>query len=144
MTHLSGIPVTTNGPGEDRLEPVNALPILHEVQHALTRLAQSGERTVIDLTSIPFSPVDEQHLFETLGRGEVEATVNALGPTRVWETTFSGVWLVDHRNTENGRLALQIEITDIPEILKAQPEDIADGLAAFRERIGAGSEDASS
>jgi hydrogenase-1 operon protein HyaF len=135
MNRLSSIPVTAEGAGDDRPGPGNALPLLHEIQHALTRFVETGERAVIDLSSIPFAPADEQRLLEALGHGEVEATINALGPTRVWETAFPGVWLVDHRNTESARLVLQVEVTDVPDILKAQPEDVADGVAALQERI---------
>ena len=41
-----------------------------------------------------------------LGRGQVEATINALGPTRLWETRFPGVWVVDYSNAEDQRLDL--------------------------------------
>lgn len=115
----------------------NALPILHQIRHALSRLAEAGERAVIDLMAIPFGPGDEELLVEVLGQGEVSAVVDALGPTRVNETAYPGVWLVDYRDTEDARIAFQIEITEIPNILKAQPEDVADGI----ERLGSRLED---
>ena len=53
----------------------NALPVLHEVLHALRRLSGNGDPTIIDLRSIPFGPGDEQALLETLGEGEISATL---------------------------------------------------------------------
>ena len=106
----------------------NAVPILHEVLHALRRLAGSGESTVIDVKSLPFGPGDEEQLLEALGSGEVHATVDALGETRVRETRYPGAWLVDHYNVEGERIAFHIEIAEIPQILRSQPEDVAAGL----------------
>jgi hydrogenase-1 operon protein HyaF len=103
-------------------------PVLHEIRHALRRLIQNGESTVIDLTSLPFGPGDERQLLEYLGEGEVNATLNTLGRSRLWETRFPGVWLVDHYNPEQVRIAFQIEVGEVPAVLKSQKEDVADGL----------------
>lgn len=111
----------------------NALPLLHEIRHALRRLADFGESTTIDLRAIPFGPGDEDRLLSELGEGEVSAKLNALGETLIRETRYSGVWLIDHRNPEDERVALQIEITRIPGLLKAQKEDIADSLEQLQE-----------
>ena len=76
----------------------NALPILHEVRHALERLATTGAPGIIDLRAIPFGPGDEARLLARLGRGEVEAVINALGETRIWESAIPAVWVIDHYN----------------------------------------------
>jgi hydrogenase-1 operon protein HyaF len=136
MCGLGNIPVVVETPSGDASDWGNALPILHEIRYALRRFADTGEGSVIDLRSIPFGPGDEERLLEALGKGEVEATVSALGPTRVWETAFPGVWIVDHRNADDERLVLHVEITDVPEILRAQPPDVQDGLDALDSRIG--------
>lgn len=137
MSGLASIPVS--------VEPIevsprawgNSLPILHEVRHGLKRLAESGERTLIDLNAMPFGPGDEKRLFELLGRGEVEATIDALGPTRVWETAVPGVWLIDHCNLEGQRLALHIEIATIPDLLRTQRQDVQDAISKLDARIEA-------
>jgi hydrogenase-1 operon protein HyaF len=113
----------------------NTLPLLHEIRHALQRLSESEEPTVIDLRAIPFGPGDEEQLLAFLGEGEVTAVLNALGDTRVNESRFPGVWLVDHRNTEGERIAFQIEITDIPAVLCAQPEDLSDSLEKLDQAL---------
>jgi hydrogenase-1 operon protein HyaF len=119
----------------DRADWGNALPILHEVRHALRHFRETGEPTLIDLHALPFGPGDEGRLLDILGRGEVTAHIDALGPTRVWETAFPGVWLVDHRNPQDERLALHIEIGQVPEILRSQGEDVADAIARLDARI---------
>ena len=107
----------------------NTLPLLHEIRHALIRFADKGEPTILDLKAIPFGPGDEEKLLSFLGAGEIQATVDALGETRVIETAYPGVWLVEYKNPEQERIALQIEITDMPAILKTQPDDIRDCIA---------------
>jgi hydrogenase-1 operon protein HyaF len=138
MLGSEGIPVEVNS----RLEPVqergNALPLLHEVRHALERLIATGDSTQIDLNAIPFGPGDEARLTNLLGTGEVSATIDALGKTLVQETAIPGVWLIDYRNGEDQRLALHIEIATIPGILAAQPEDLATAIAALDTRLRAG------
>jgi len=113
----------------------NALPLLHEIRHALGRLSDTGEPTILDLRAIPFGPGDEERLLSALGEGEISARVNALGESRVWESRFPGVWLVEHRNPGQERIALQIEITKIPEILKTQQGDLQESLLRLGESL---------
>ena len=109
----------------------NALPILSEIRHAVAKLMTDGEATRIDLAAIPFGPGDEVRLMAMLGRGEVQATVDALGPTRIWETRFPGVWVVDYANADDQRVALQIEVDRVPQLLRTQDADLADALSAL-------------
>ncbi len=113
----------------------NALPLLHEIRHALERLIHQGEATAIDLRALPFGPGDEAELLEVLGRGEVEANLEALGTSLVWETSFPGVWVVDHRDAEGRRIALAIEVTRIPEVLLSQPGDLRTALVRLDETL---------
>jgi hydrogenase-1 operon protein HyaF len=102
----------------------NVQPLLHELRHALARLESIGEETAIDLRGLPLAPGEEAKIEEALGIGEVRAEVDALGITTVQETTFSGIWMVTHRNIENEIVARFVEVCRMPEILRAQPEDI--------------------
>ena len=136
MSGLNAIKVIVAEREPDPADWGNALPILHEVRHGLGRLAETGETTVIDLHALPFGPGDEARLLAILGQGEVTAHIEALGPTRVWESNFPGVWLVDHRNATDERLALHIEISSVPEILRSQGADIADALYRLDARLG--------
>lgn len=113
----------------------NALPILSEIRHAVAKLIADGEATRIDLAAMPFGPGDEDRLMAMLGRGEVQATVDALGPTRIWETRFPGVWVVDYANAEGERIALQIEVDQVPQLLRTQSADLADTLSALDARL---------
>ncbi|WP_462320045.1 hydrogenase expression/formation C-terminal domain-containing protein [Halochromatium sp.] len=131
MAELSDIPIRIEQPEAEPQQFGNALPILNEIRHALARLAEQGEPTRIDLAAMPFGPGDEDRLMAALGRGEVEASVDALGPTRVWETRFPGVWVLDYANVDGERIALQIEVDEVPQMLRTQRADITDSLAAL-------------
>jgi hydrogenase-1 operon protein HyaF len=144
MSDLESVPVRIEAPGTGVRDWGNALPILHEIRHGLQQLADGGEPTVIDLGAIPFGPGDEERLLELLGRGEVDATLNALGPTRAWETSIPGVWLVDHHNADDERIALHIEIAGIPDILRTQSQDLREAVAILDSRIATADDGAAS
>lgn len=118
----------------------NVEPLLHEIRHALRRLADGEEGTTIDLRRLPLVPGEENRIENILGTGEVHAEVDALGPTIVQETSFSGVWLVTHQNAEREVVARFIEVTRMPEILKSQQEDIELALNKLEEELKVGSD----
>lgn len=140
MSRLEDIGVRIEPVGAGAEEWGNALPILHEIRHGLGRLAETGEPTVIDLRSVPFGPGDEERLLGLLGHGEVEATLKALGTTRIWESAVPAVWLIDHYNGEGERIALHIQIDRIPDILCTQSEDIQEAAGLLDARLRAAAE----
>lgn len=115
----------------------NALPLLHEIKHALDRLLAGGEATIIDLGALPFAPGDERIVNDVLGDGEVSAAVSVLGESLVRETGIAGVWRVDHFDEKGEYQSRFIEITFLPEILKSQREDTVSGVETLSERLNA-------
>lgn len=113
----------------------NVAPVLNEIAHALDRLLETGEPTVIDLASLPFGPGELDDLEERLGTGELSAELDALGPSRIRETTYPGVWWLEHRNTEDVVVGRYVEITFTPAILRSQEADIAAGRARLGEDL---------
>ena len=118
----------------------NVKPILHEIRHALRKLLESGENSIIDLRSIPLAPGEEDTIIDTLGCGEVHAKLNALGPSEIYETRFAGVWLITHFNEENNIIGRFIEVTVFPDILKSQHDDMTFSLAQMENELDAGAE----
>jgi hydrogenase-1 operon protein HyaF len=129
MSSLDAIPVTTE------VATGNVEPLLHEIRHALMRLADGGDGTVIDLKCLPLAPGEEERIEEVLGQGEVRAEIDALGPTLIQETSYPGVWLVTHRNTEQAVVGRFIEVTHIPELLKSQQADIENGANRLENEL---------
>ena len=106
----------------------NVKPLLYEIKHALENLIETGKTTIIDLRSIPLAPGEEDKILSTLGQGEVQAQLHALGLSEIIESQYEGVWVITHYNDEDNIISRFIEITTMPEILCSQTEDI---MAAY-------------
>ena len=105
----------------------NALPLLREISEMLRRLLETGETAAIDLSALPLTPTDLDWLREKLGEGEIAVTLQANGESTLNETACPGVWWVTHHN-ENGAVTSQfIEVTYVPELVKAHPQDVTIG-----------------
>ncbi|WP_328983882.1 hydrogenase expression/formation C-terminal domain-containing protein [Thiorhodovibrio winogradskyi] len=113
----------------------SASAVLHEIRHALARLIETGEPSCIDLAALPFGPGDREQLLGALGEGEVRASIDALGATHIRETRYSGVWLIDYRDSEDERIGLQIEIAPVPRLLPAQAEALPAALDALTSAL---------
>ncbi len=114
----------------------NVESLLHEIRHALGYLLHDGQETSIDLYGLPMAPGEEEKLLGTLGKGEVSASLDALGHSMLRETRFPGVWLIVHKNHAGEVMGKFIEITRIPSILMAQSEDMREGLLRLRQELG--------
>lgn len=116
------------------------LPLLHELNHALEKLLMHKEEHSIDLHRLPISPTDKEQLLNFLGKGEAKAELNSLGRSMMWETTFPGVWLVEHYDIYDVLLTQTLEITWIPPLLKSQPEDIQIGRDKLQHYLSSSSQ----
>ena len=114
----------------------NVKPILHEIRHALEKLLNEGETSIIDLRSIPLAPGEEETIIETLGHGEVHARLDVLGPSEIYETRFTGVWLVAHYNENDSIVSRFIEVTEMPDVLRSQREDVVYALDKLVTELG--------
>jgi len=122
------------------LNPLNphealAASLLHEISRRLEALAADPSHAqVIDLRSLPIDDAARSALRSRLGRGEVEASLDVAGATRIEETAYAGVWWARHLDADGGAAVLeQIIVARVPELLLAHPEDIA---AAARRLAG--------
>jgi hydrogenase-1 operon protein HyaF len=113
----------------------NVRPILFEIRHALEALLDKGQTSIIDLRSIPLSPGEEEKILKMLGQGEVHARLNALGPSEIHETRYAGVWLITHYNEDESIVSRFIEITEFPDILKSQAEDMSKALNELTQEL---------
>lgn len=113
----------------------NVKPILHEVRHALEKLLETGDASIIDLRSIPLAPGEEETIIKTLGHGEVHARLDVLGPSEIYETRYAGVWLVTHFNEEESIVSRFIEVTELPDVLKSQREDVLHALNGLATQL---------
>jgi hydrogenase-1 operon protein HyaF len=111
------------------------LAILSELHNLLVSLQRKGEAGSIDLRSLPMFPGDYEKLKALLGVGEVTATINTLGKSLVEETSIPGIWWITHYNTEEETIAEFIEVTELPDLLKTQKEDLSIADTRLNELI---------
>ena len=130
-----GVKVEPTSVEEIDVFTLNVVPLLHEVRHALERLLESGEPTTIDLGAIPLAPGEFEKIDAALGTGEVKVVLEAMGPSQIYETQFSGVWRTTHLNAANEVVGRYIEVTRIPEILLAQEADVRVGLDLLSRKL---------
>jgi hydrogenase-1 operon protein HyaF len=127
---LAGIPVKIE-PASGSLASGNVEPLLHEIAHALERLIEPGQASIIDLRGVPLAPGEEERILEFLGLGEVRAEFDASGRSTVNESRFPGVWVVTHRDATGDIMSRLIEVTRMPVILCSQVEELRDSRERF-------------
>lgn len=114
---------------------MNIDPVLHEIRHSLFELQAHDKTSTIDLTSLPFAPGEKEQLRDRLNKGEIEIKLNAMGTSYLHETSFPGVWWIDHYNSEKHLTGSYIEIAAVPEIILADKQDIKDGLQRLTQTL---------
>lgn len=119
----------------EAIPSMNIEPILHEVKHAIERLIQSGESSIIDLQTIPLAPGEDEQIHQRLGNGETVINIDALGPSTLAETAYPGVWWVEHRNHDGLLTSLHIEISHVPAIVFPVNEDLQEGLEQLQNSL---------
>lgn len=127
-----GVRVETTPPTAD---PSYVPAILREIEVLLTLLVEDDRSGRIDLRSLPLLPGDDARLADALGRGEVDAVIEALGTTRVRETGVAGVWWVTHANADGETVAEFIDITLMPDTLMTHADDARAARARLRSRL---------
>lgn len=117
----------------EEMLPEVLLPYLSEILAALEILIARGEETTIDLHNLPLLPEQKIAFINFLGKGEITVEMDSLGKSLIYETQFSGVWLVDHYNPEGKRIAYHLTVTFVPAIIKSQLTEIS----VSKERLAA-------
>lgn len=114
--------------GDDGL--VDAL--LMEAADLMQDFVSYGRAGSIDLLGLPLSASCLAALEARLGQGEVAATVSISGESQTRETAIHGLWWTRHADETGRVVALLIEVAAVPEILRADREDMARGLRRLR------------
>jgi hydrogenase-1 operon protein HyaF len=110
----------------------NAPPILVEVESKCREYAKTGSPYSINLSLLPLSDAELEFLDARLGRGPVDILSRAYGKCQVISTQTSGVWWVRYYNSMGTLILNTLEIVDMPSVVAAAPEDLADSA----ERLG--------
>lgn len=111
------------------------LTLAREIAEALEAHVRDATPSAIDLRGLPMSDDDRTALEAWLGEGEVKATLDVAGRSEVRETRFAGVWWVRHYGGGDRIATDRIEITALPDILRADAVDIAAALRRLNDEL---------
>ncbi|MDH0288930.1 hydrogenase expression/formation protein [Pseudomonas sp. GD04087] len=114
---------------------MNAPAILTELQDRTLSWRPGSAAHVINLSLLPLSAEDVPFLDERLGEGSVLILARGYGNCRISNTRVPNCWRVRYFNSQDALILDTIEVTDLPEVVLAAPEDIADSLERFEDVI---------
>ena len=114
-------------------ELANRLPILVELDSQCGLYVNGGEPHSINLTLLPLSDQELEFLDARLGRGPVDILSRAYGKCQVISTKAPNVWWVRYYNSMGTPILTTIEVVDVPQVVAAAPEDLADSAERLRQ-----------
>ena len=113
----------------------NAPSLLPEINEHITAANASGFAHVINLSLLPHTELDLELLDRLLGRGPLIVLSRGYGNCRVTNTGTRNVWWARFYNSQDALILNTIEITAVPEVIRAAAEDIADSATRLREML---------
>lgn len=114
---------------------MNAPALLTELQDRTLNWRPGSAAHVINLSLLPLSEQDVPFLDQRLGEGTVLILARGYGNCRISNTRAPNCWRVRYFNSQDALILDTIEVTDLPEVVLAAPEDIADSLERFEDVI---------
>lgn len=112
----------------------NAPALITEIA---AKVAEAGGRHAINLSLLPHTEEDLTLLDAVLGRGPVTVLSRGYGNCRAIATGLQDVWWVRFYNSQDTLILNSIEITPVPDVVRAAPEDIADSRDRLTEILEA-------
>jgi hydrogenase-1 operon protein HyaF len=112
---------------------INALPVIAELADKSASFRPGKETHVVNLTLLPQTEADIGYLAETLGAGDVTLLSRGYGNCRIASTASRSIWWVQYFNSQDSLILNTLEVTDMPRVACAAPEDIEDSVARLRE-----------
>ncbi|WP_428523493.1 hydrogenase expression/formation protein [Roseibium sp.] len=115
---------TPPGPGV-----INAPALLAELQDKSANFGPGSELHVINLSLLPHTEEDLAWLDTALGEGAVTILSRGYGNCRITATALAHVWRVQFFNSMDTLILDTFEVTGVPEVAVAAPEDLTDSGA---------------
>lgn len=115
---------------------LNAPPLLVELEDKSA--THDGDAPhVVNLTLLPHTEEDLAWLDTALGLGSVDILSRGYGNCRVTATALHNVWRVQFFNSMDTLILDTFEVTPLPEVALAAPEDLTDSAERVAEVLGA-------
>jgi len=114
---------------------MNAPAVLSELGEHLRRWQPGAPAQVINLTLLPLAPGDLPYLTERLGNSGVEVLSRGYGNCRVTRLAIPRAWQVVYYNSQDNVILNTIEVTDLPDAVRAAVEDLQDSAQRMAETL---------
>jgi hydrogenase-1 operon protein HyaF len=111
----------------------NAPALLPEINEHVAKSEHATAPHVINLSLLPHTLEDLELLDRLLGKGALTILSRGYGNCRVTSTRTRNVWWVQFYNSQDTLILNSIEITPLPEVVRAAPEDLSDSADRLRE-----------
>lgn len=112
---------------------LNAPPLFSEINEYSSAWRPGKQAHVINLTLLPQTEEDLGFLQQQLGAGSVSILSRGYGNCRISSTATRNVWWVQYFNSQDRNILNSLEITDVPSVACAAPEDLADSAQRLEE-----------
>lgn len=112
---------------------MNAPPLLAELNAKIAAYRPGGEAHIINLSLLPQTEQDLAFLEQRLGQGAVTILSRGYGNCRITATGTRHVWWVQYFNSQDTLILNTLEVSDVPNVACASPEDIADSHQRLQE-----------
>ncbi|WP_122520622.1 hydrogenase expression/formation protein [Pannonibacter phragmitetus] len=116
---------------------VNAPALLAELADQSANWRSGGMPHVVNLSLLPHTEEDLLWLDAALGKGAVTILSRGYGNCRISACALPQVWRVQFFNSMDTLILDTFEVTAIPEVALAAPEDLADSGERIREVLEA-------
>lgn len=105
---------------------MNAPSVLRELEDHVNDWRPGQGAHVLNFTLLPLSPQDLNVISQALGEGTILILSRGYGNCRIQNTAVPACWRVTYYNSQDAMILDTVEITDLPEVACAAPEDLAD------------------
>jgi len=112
---------------------MNAPPLLAELNAKISAYQTGAEAHIINLSLLPQTEQDLAFLEQCLGKGSVTLLSRGYGNCRISSTGTKNVWWVQYFNSQDALILNTLEVSDVPDVDCASPEDIADSAGRLQE-----------
>ena len=112
---------------------MNAPPLLAELNAKIADYQPDDEAHIINLSLLPQTEEDLVFLESRLGKGRVTILSRGYGNCRISSTNTQYVWWVQYFNSQDTLILNTLEVSAVPNVACASPEDIADSRQRLEE-----------
>ncbi len=112
---------------------MNAPSVLVELEDKRHTWQPGQMAHVVNLSLLPLTPMDIAYLDHQLGTGRVLILSRGYGNCRITNCCVPSTWRVVYYNSQDTVILNSVEVTDMPEVACAAPEDLVDSVDRLHE-----------